>query len=320
MLHLRRKCSSQPDRMNSVDQSLIFRYFDNMEAYLQKCDAGFVERSSPRRFCKQMAMYYDLLSRGTDEVAIDIESNWGGEKRMMVTLALTNVLARQVLMRVVPYMESKGLRLERTHLDLVMTSNSADVENERDSGAVTMLRMLVSPDRELSNAKWMEFESDVIEELTEELPPVAKWLDERVLSLMETKGLSPLDAEITIAMLDLVHAVNAPQDQYGFSRSNVKSVLSRSQMTEIVDLFKRRFDPKTEYPEQDDAVLFKRAEEIKASIDDQVEIEIQKRALNKMVDFVMATKRTNAFVPDRFAFAIRIDPSVCVNPLDQLRT
>ena len=282
---------------------------NELKKYLAKCDPGFIERSSPRRFCKQMAMYYDLLARGTDEVAIDIESNWGGNKQMMITLALTNVIAREVLMRVCPYLESRSLEIERSHLDIVDSSDT-----------VAMLRMLVKPAEDLSNEQWISFEADTREELLNQLPQVSKWLDERVLALSEQQNMLPSDAEITIGLLDLVHGIKASQDPYGFSRTNVASVLNRPQLYKAVELFKRRFDPRQEYPERNEAILLEKLQEIRKEVDAHVEIDIQKKVLNFILDLLPAVKRTNAFVSDRFGLAMRLDGPITMNSEDVQRT
>lgn len=79
---------------------------------------GLEDRMSPRRLCKLVEMYNKLLKKGTDEVLIDVESNWNElTGRTMYTLALSNVLVKPTLARICKYIESKGFVIERCHLD-----------------------------------------------------------------------------------------------------------------------------------------------------------------------------------------------------------
>ena len=62
---------------------------------------GLEERVSPRRLVKFADMYQKLLKKGTDEVLLDVETNWSNKSgTVMYTLALTNVLVKSTLARI----------------------------------------------------------------------------------------------------------------------------------------------------------------------------------------------------------------------------
>ena len=87
-------------------------YFEKqaLEAYIRKCEQSYVLSSSPRRFCKQLEMYQNVVAMGTDDVAIDIEPNWNNSNCSMITLALPNILQIPVLKKLARYLLYWNLR------------------------------------------------------------------------------------------------------------------------------------------------------------------------------------------------------------------
>lgn len=61
-------------------------------------------------------------------------------------------------------------------------------------------------------------------------------------------------------------------------------------------------------------------QEIKESTQKYVELDMERRVLDKMLDIVSASLKTNVYYPDRFAFAVKLKPEVCMDELDTLRT
>lgn len=128
----------------------------------------------------------------------------------------------------------------------------------REYNNITFLRFLVSQEEEDQTAK---------QELSECLPLVAKWYDDRVLThmyevnknehLTETYKFHPMDFEIMTGLLDCVHLVKSGTEMYEFSKPNIYSVVNRPQTYDIVNLFKNRFHPTADHPEKDDAVFMK---------------------------------------------------------------
>ena len=128
----------------------------------------------------------------------------------------------------------------------------------REYNDVAFLRILVSH-RDASSA--------ILDELKTSLPLVAKWYDDTVLdSLYEVThndkftghvDLQPVDFEVLTGLLNCVHLVKAGTEMYEFSKPNIYSVTHRPQAYRIVDLFKKRFDPYTKHPEQDDSYFQK---------------------------------------------------------------
>ncbi|CAN0510114.1 unnamed protein product, partial [Laminaria digitata] len=73
------------------------------------------------------------------------------------------------------------------------------------------------------------------------------------------------------------------------------------------DLFCARFSPDDPMEQE---VADKNANEIRATVKRDVEHEVVQGLLCKMVDAVMATYRTNFFMPNRWALSLRVDPRV----------
>ena len=67
-------------------------------------------------------------------------------------------------------------------------------------------------------------------------------------------------------------------------------------------------------------LIFRRLEDIRKNAHEYIETQMEKRVLDKMIDIVAATKKTNVYNPDRFAFGIKLDPQVCMDENDPLRT
>eukprot|EP00924_Labyrinthula_sp_SR-Ha-C_P007237 maker-scaffold_8-augustus-gene-13.60-mRNA-1 protein AED:0.03 eAED:0.05 QI:0/0/0/1/1/1/2/0/1023 len=265
-------------------------------------------RLSPRRFFKIVDMYYQLKHLGTDEVLLDIESNWGAyPEKTLYTFALKNVIVKPTLTRICKYLESRGMLIERAHLDPV----------KGETQEVSFLRLLVSPaDSDAPLGK--EF-ADVKKEFKEFLPLVAKWYDDRIINYLsdETFGRrSPIDFEILVGLLDCVHLVKSrvPEDMYAFSRSNVFSVISRPQTFDIIELFKKKFYLK------EDVDVEAESEKIKNNIMEYVETPMHQDVLFKLIEVVKATEKTNLYNPSRFGFGVKLNPAVAMNEKDSLRT
>jgi glutamate dehydrogenase len=75
----------------------------------------------------------------------------------------------------------------------------------------------------------------------------------------------------------------------------------------IADLFLERFEPS--HPLSYD-VLAARSEEIRERIDREVEDTTTGEILNKMIDIVKHTLRTNIYLYDRYSLGLRLDPRV----------
>jgi len=305
-----------------------------LEAFVrERCKPDYVMRSSPRRFCKQIALYNEIMKDGEDQVGIDIEPCWNGSpERTMITLAITNVLTMAALKRISKYFASKNLNNVRTHLDLVrgpLTEEEiksgtpidiahGDTQDLLRSNTVSMIRILVEPhdgkdsmDMDAMNAR-----------LVEDLPIVSKWIDDRALNLLVRYNMSAREADIVLTLCDLAHAILAPKDAYEFARSNIENVVmeeSRIDYTrEILDLFIRRFDPSPEaaaYPEKQQAEFEARIGQIRDKIKQSGELQMAQQTFSTLLDIVQGTYRTNAFVPGRFGLALRLDPKICVEHL-----
>lgn len=275
----------------------------NVKAFLKCCNAMYVKHSSPRRLASQLEMYSRVT--GTEGVAVDIEHGWeslGSENKLvggslpqhMISIASANVLQKNTLQKAASYLGLHNLTVLRAHLDVV---------SDGDNGHVTMNRILVSPESKDATLDWATIRQDL---------KYLKWVDDRVLDLaLRYKDIPMAKAEVIIAYANMLHGVLAREDSYAYALPRIFSIVTKSQNVQmassIADIFLSRFDPKN--PMQD-AEFNKACEDIKGEIRKTVVTEDAITVLEKMVDAVQATLRTNKYVEDRYALALRMDPKL----------
>lgn len=279
-----------------------------VDDYLHRCNTMYVQFSNPRRIATQMSLFHRV--QGTEGVAVDVEHGWenrseenklsGGKlPQTMLTIAASNVLAKSAIQKAATYLGLCELNVVRAHLDVVD-------DKKAGNGHVSMIRILVQPSQEAADK---EFEWNKIAGNLKYL----KWVDDKPLRLtMKHPDLGLSRAEIIYAYGNMLHGVLAKEDPFAYSLNRIIEVLEHPSnlpwASRIADLFTEKFDPslKKLTPEE----IEEKVAALKVEIRRNVEAEDSILLLNTMADAVAGTLRTNKFVRNRYALALRVDPKI----------
>jgi glutamate dehydrogenase len=285
---------------------------DRMDPYLLGCGKDYVDRSNVRRFMLQRELFEQVSGR--DGVAVAMEE-WiaTANDDYMITVASANVLPLSHLQKMMAYLELHNMTIGRAHLDVV---------NDGESD-VSMIRILVerSKSKKAVPVDWDRVSQDISR---------LKWLDDEELKtaqcMMEEresrKGGHPmgtvplLKAEVVQALSHMVYGVLNKVNPYAFSKTRMSEMLRQpvniNIAAEIAALFVVKFDPDARGGAPiDPAQYAARAEEILQKIQTKVEFDDAQLLLTTLLDAVSSSLRTNAFCEERFALAIKIDPTLC---------
>ena len=243
--------------------------------------------------------------RGTESVIIDVEHGWedkneenklygGNVPQHMITMASANVLPKATLQKAASYLGACGLTVLRAHMDVV---------NDDTNGHVTLNRILVAPMKEDLELNWDKISSEL---------QYLKWLDDRALQLaVKCPEIGIHKAEIIYTYANMLHGVLAQDDKFAYARSRLFKEIEHPQnlptAVQIAELFCKRFDPEGPL---DDVSFEAECDRIKEDIRKNVENEDSIHLLEKMVQAVACTLRTNVYVPNRYALALRMHPSL----------
>lgn len=105
-------------------------------------------------------------------------------------------------------------------------------------------------------------------------------------------------AEILTALVALTHAIMAKNHPVVYSKANILHTVTReryiSHAANVADLFLDRFHPSHSLSDKD--AFLKRTESLRSSIENNVENSMAVEFLNKMIDIVQYTLRTNIYL------------------------
>lgn len=268
---------------------------DQISAYFAGCSAEYVLTCTPLR----VAAHWNLFSRvtGTDGTIIELEAETH-ENMSRIVVVVENARTRTMLERTAKILARHSISIQRAYLDIVRDGKSS---------SVTFVGFVVQgPDGKAISPK-----SDAWAAVVRDLRRI-KWVDDRALEISARNTQLSIDrAEAILALCNLAHQVLAPQNHFLWTRERIQSFAEESIQVSgaIAELLIMRFDPAN--PLSDAAFEAARAN-VAASIARQPS-EMPRVVLNKMLDGVCATLRTNFFLPDRFALCLRIDPSYLAN-------
>jgi glutamate dehydrogenase len=291
-----------------------------MAEFLTRCTHDYVVTSNTRRLCLQREMYEEVI--GTEGVSVQIEGGWdsGGsgidseavgaadsEALHMITIAAANVQPRAHMIKLAQYLSLFDLDVQRTHLDVV--------DDPAGEGHVAMIRLLVaSDDQQMTPTRWKKLATEIKR---------LKWLDDKVIDLVmnhtvdEAGTLDLPCSEVIVALCSMLHGPLAKVNQYAFARARIFDLVKDPRVlphaAAIAQLFLDKFDPATHRADggrMPAADLDAARAAIKKDLENNVEMEDARVLLNKMLDATAATLKTNAYVADRFALAMRLDPAI----------
>ena len=141
-----------------------------------------------------------------------------------------------------------------------------------------------------------------------------KWIDPLTADLILDKysWLGVRRGEIITGMAALMHPIMSKTNNVAFSKANILTAVTSKATIQyssaIADLFIKKFNPSEGHMSAAD--LEAETSKMRAQIDDNVVDASAKALLNKMVDVVNHTFRTNLFLENRYALGFRLDPKI----------
>lgn len=276
-----------------------------LDAYLVKTTPSYATNSDPRRFLIQREMYEKV--RGTDGSVVQMEALPGETALTWITIAAANVLPEVLLRLSSNIIAAKGLDINRAHLDSV---NDPENSTKELAGQVTMLRLLVSPN---AQGKDLNTDKDYAKSVAQDLKR-SKWIDNQVteLGLNQFPQLGINKAEVIVTLASMLHGPLYKEDAntYASIKSILQLITSHANYVNIADsiatLFLERFNPANPLSQE---AFNARSEEIRKKISVSGNVGVR-RLLNKMLDGVHATLRTNFYNEERYAHALRLNPTI----------
>jgi glutamate dehydrogenase len=283
-----------------------------MQYLCEQCTETYIRIGAdhPRRFLKQRLLI-DHVS-GTEGTAVHISpaeadeyDNKDQAAQFWVNMAVANSLPQVVLENMCRLLYAHQFDVVRARLDIIP-------DKDADSGSVTMLRTLVTPVKGAQSpppeTTWHVLEHELKR---------SKWLDPATHELVfeQFPELGVTRGEIITALCSLIHPVLAKLNALAFSQTSILETVAAPHgrfvrhAAAIADLFLDRFRPGSPLSEAD---FEDRCEDLIKAIDNDVEDFVASTVLNKMVDVVRHTLKTNVYCPDRYALGLRLDPACMV--------
>lgn len=210
----------------------------------------------------------------------------------MASCTYRNTLPHFALEQTTQLMYLHGFDVLRAHLDNI---------SDGDNGAVTLLRMLVTP---VNGATGDESTFNL---LRQELKR-CKWLAPITMQLVYEKQpwLGVRRGEIITAMCTIMHPIMSKQNAIAFSKGNILETVTKDRYVNhaaaIADLFLDRFNPKDPLS---DSEMEKRSQELKEIIDNEVEDTPAQELLLKMIGKI-DTSYSTSFLVNHFLSLISL--------------
>lgn len=285
---------------------------DSLQEYFKVCSPGYCSMGNPRRFLIQRRMYERV--RSTDKAAVHVENGQGEfAGTQWITMAVANVLPDVIFRIAAKMLFHHDFDVQQSHMDRVM-----DPANDTDEmpGFVTMLRL----NGRFTRDNTPEHMQDMIAALKR-----AKWYDEETVDfgLARHPEVGLDKSEVITCMCSMLHGPLSKlpgSNSFGSISSIIQTVECDKKFVFIADkiaaLFIAKFDPDNTISESE---YNRRERELRSKIaganpenakTDPKKAQDAKIVLDKMLDAVTATKRTNFFNSDRYALSLRVDPVI----------
>ncbi|MBT4530676.1 MAG: hypothetical protein HOC27_05675 [Phycisphaerae bacterium] len=264
-----------------------------IQHYFAACSEDYALTITPYR----MAKHWQLVQRltGTDGTTVALERE-DDPNLSRIIVAVSNSTRRSMLQRIATRLSKSGINIHRAYLDSV---------DDGENGWITLVGCVVQdPDGKAideASTLWKEIRGDLLR---------LKWFDPRTVRLgYDFEEVDLPSAEIITALLDLINQSLVKKNPYAFNPTRLDALV-RGNITlaiSIANLLKDRFDPNCPLS---DGEYEARKTELLELIENTVDLEDARTMFNKMMDAVDAVKKTNLFIEDRYALAMRIDASL----------
>jgi len=207
----------------------------------------------------------------------------GKKRHFWFDIAVANSLPQVTLENASRILYLDKFDVIRAHLDVV---------SDGANGDVTFLRLCAVP------MEGIEPTAESLETLAVQLKRT-KWLDPPTMDLVFDRypWLGIPRGEIITGFVALTHAIMAKQHPIIYSKANIFETVTRkryiSHVASIAELFLDRFNPEHPLSQEELNLHSERLREnMKGDIEDSIAVEI----LNKMIDIVHHTLRTNIYL------------------------
>lgn len=261
--------------------------------HFHRFSAEYVLTITPLRIYRHLELFEQVT--GTDGTAVSLEPEFDPTQSRIV-VAVGNATTRTMLERIATRLSRSSINIHRAYLDII---------DDRTNGSISLLGFVVQgPD-----GGPLRQDSDLWHTVREDLLRL-KWLDERTLNLAyRHPELDLTGAEIIIALCHLVHQVLVRTNPYAFELDRITRLAERNlaHAVRCADLLLQRFDPSD--PLGDEAFQ-SQLQVLREQIDAEVDLEEARTVLSKFLDAIVAVRRTNVYLEDRYALAFRLDPQL----------
>ena len=182
-----------------------------------------------------------------------------------------------------------------------------DVISDGDNGTVTMLRLHVAP------VEGTTANDETFQVLVRELKR-CKWLDASTMDLVFDRHpwLGVKRGEIITGICSLMHPIMSKENALVYSKANILETVTKARCiniaADIADLFLERFNPVTGQMSHQDFEA--RCEELHQTIGRDIEDTVATELLQKMIEVVAHTLKTNIYMEDRYSLGLRLDPRI----------
>ncbi len=258
------------------------------QEHFDTCSADYLLTTPPEQICKQFHLVEDIRHSGNSQVRLENRSELGLSS---IAVGVCHVDQRLLFERITRYLGQHGIDIQRAYLDSF---------EKDDSTVISLLSFLVHKSGEIidpNSAQWQRMKRDLNRLI---------YLDELVLELSyHLPGHDLLQAETLVALSHLVHQLLVKRDSLAFSRERISQTVLRyaKYSQEIAVFFLLRFKT-VGYSD-----FSKNASQLIERFNTGVENPDDYEILRTLLSAVEMTLRCNVYAPNRFALAMRIDPS-----------
>ncbi|MSR43917.1 MAG: hypothetical protein EXS15_00955 [Phycisphaerales bacterium] len=270
---------------------------DGLHRFLRGASARYLLTLTPLRMCRHFELFQTISSTDKPIISLEAESD---PTTSRITIAISNARTRTTLERAARMLTRHGINITRAHLDIVQ---------DAPHGSVTIVGFIAQWANqtriEATDPRWAPVELELLR---------IKWLDFRAVELLGRRPeFTLVEAELIGSFADLIRHMLVPQDPLAFTRDRVTANLEgRVAITRpILQLFTARFNP---VQPLSDSEFDLRSAQLESQIAAITDSDDATAIFVAFLRAVRAVRRTNFYVPGRFSFAVRLDPSLLVGP------
>lgn len=262
---------------------------ETLRAHFRLLSEDSVKNCPPARILGHARLYQEVSQSKGSSVVLD---NTLYPNHSRIILAVANVPAKRMLIRVANRFKTLSINVDRAYVDAIQAGEEESV--------VIISAVVQGPDGGQIDPRsllWQRLHRDLLR---------LKWLDRETLALgYENPEMGLGGADILHTYCDLAHQLLVKTNRYYYSRARIREIAEKhiDLSLMLVNLFRERFDPDREL---DDADYELREHRVREHMGTAVEDEITREIFTTMLDAITSTLKTNYYVVGRFALALRL--------------